>query len=148
VSKTAGQVVEEAGAAAPAEPVTPAAYIREVGKATARRPRGPIVLTLPATVRVSFEEPAEFVQELEELAAEVERGIVRYTLRYDPPGEGYGMRKVELVVSAIAEGEIFELVAKARAARGPLRPEGAGAEGRPLRGGVRWRRSRRVISRG
>lgn len=99
-------------------PLTPAAYDKAVRKEGPRRPRGPIVLTLPATVRVTFEEPAEFLQELEELATEVERGIVRYTLRYDPPGEGYGMRKVELVVSAIAEGEIFELVAKAGAVWG------------------------------
>lgn len=118
MTRGAGQEAAVAEAPPVEPPTTPAEYTREAGKGAARRGRGPIVLTLPATVRVSFEEPAEFVQELEELAAEVERGIVRYTLRYDPPGEGYGMRKVELVVSAIAEGEIFELVAKAGAVWG------------------------------
>ena len=95
--------------------VEPDLCSRCAGEKNAGPEQGPIVLMLPATVRVSFEEPAEFLQELEELAKEVEEGIVRYTIRYDPPGEGYGMRKVELVVSAIAGGEIFELVARAGA---------------------------------
>jgi hypothetical protein len=123
MAKTGTVEREQEEAPAP-EPMTPPAYDKAVQKQPPRRPRGPIVLTLPATVRVSYEEPAEFLQELEELAKEVERGIVRYTIRYDPPGEGYGMRTVELVVSAIAEGEIFELVAKA----GPVWGDGGDAD--------------------
>jgi hypothetical protein len=67
----------------------------------------------PLRVRVTFEEPAEWLQEVEEAADQVDRGVIRYTLRYDPPGEGYGMRKVELVAGAVVGGEIVELVAKA-----------------------------------
>jgi hypothetical protein len=98
--------------------MTPPAFDNAVQKAREVGVQVPLVVALPASVRVSFEEPAEFNQELEERAKDVERGIVRYFLRYDPPGEGFGMRKVELVVSAIADGEIFELVAKAGAVWG------------------------------
>jgi len=118
MSKT--EVVEKPAEAGeePVAAMVPPVYDRAVARMTAQRRRGPIVVTLPASVRVSYEEPAEFLQELEELAKDVERGTVRYTIRYDPPGEGYGMRKVELVVSAIAGGEIFELVARAGAVWG------------------------------
>ena len=93
-----------------------------------RRPRGPTFDErqrmkvapgrLPVRVRVTFEEPAEFVEEVEEAADHVEGGVVRFIVRYDPPGEAAGIRHVELVAGAVVAGEILELVAKAGAVWG------------------------------
>ena len=107
------KTVEGGGAAATAEPMTPPAFDRAVSKQKGPGRPGRNEIGPPLRVRVTFEEPAEWLQEVEEAAELVDRGVIRYTLRYDPPGEGYGMRKVELVAGAVVGGEIVELVAKA-----------------------------------
>ena len=118
MSKTEVATVEDSGAAAPAEPMTAAALDRKVAKGPGAKPGRAAAAPAPLRVRVTFEEPAEWLQEVEEAADQVDRGVIRYTLRYDPPGEGYGMRKVELVAGAVVGGEIVELVAKAGAVWG------------------------------
>jgi hypothetical protein len=99
-------------------PQTPAEFDRTVSKRKGQGRPGRNETGPPVRVRVTFEEPAEFVDEVTARAERVEGGVVRYTLRYDPPGEGYGMRKVELVAGVVVDGEILEMVAKAGAVWG------------------------------
>jgi hypothetical protein len=116
--KTEAATAEAGGAVADKEPLTPevAAQGEQLGRALGRVLLGS--RRAPVRVRVTFEEPAEFLQELEERAAGVEGGVVRYIIRYDPPGEGYGARRVDLVAGAVVNGEILELAAKAGAVWG------------------------------
>jgi hypothetical protein len=105
---------EKERAAGPVEKPTPPA--EDGGKET--RAQGPkpgraAAVPAPVRIRVTFDEPAEWLQEVEEAADLVDRRVVRFILRYDPPGAGYGVHEVELVAGAVVGGEIVELVAKA-----------------------------------
>jgi hypothetical protein len=108
-------VADEKEAAGETEAFSPGAAqlaaVRERQQAAAKRAAAPA----PIRIRVTFDEPAEWLQEIEEAADLVDRRVVRFILRYDPPGEGYGVHEVELVAGAVVGGEIVELVAKAGA---------------------------------
>jgi len=107
----AGTAVEEPAAEKP--PMTPEAFDKEVGAGRHKTVPRTAPARGPAKVRVTFEEPEEFFWELADVADQVEGGVVRFIVRYDPPGEGAGIRNVELVAGAVVNGEILELVAKA-----------------------------------
>jgi hypothetical protein len=111
-------VAREEEAAPASEPLTLAGFDRVESKRKGQGRPGINETGPPIRVRVTFDEPAEWLQEIGEAAEQVDRRVVRFTLRYDPPGEGYGMRRVVLLAGAVVGGEIVELVAEAGAVWG------------------------------
>ena len=61
-------------------------------------------------VRVTFDELTEFLAELEHDAELVEHQVVRGFERQDPPGEGFGMKRVDLIAGYVARGLVIEVV--------------------------------------
>jgi hypothetical protein len=106
----AGTAVVDPEASAP--PLTPAAFDKTVGAGRHKAVPRPAPARLPVRIRVTFDEPGEFLQELGAMAEHVEGDVVRFIVRYNPPGEGPGIRNVELVAGAVVAGEILELVGK------------------------------------
>ncbi len=75
-------------------------------KTNSTRPK-PAVYT---PVRVTFDELTEFLAELERDADQVEHQVVRGFERHDPPGEGFGMKRVDLIAGYVARGLVIEVV--------------------------------------
>ena len=113
MSRSAEQRTIVADPAAEKPPLTPAAFDKEVGAGRHKAAPRTAPARPPVRFRVTFDEPAEYFAELDGVAEQVEGGVVRFMVRYDPPGPTSGIRRLELVASAVVDGEILELVAKA-----------------------------------
>jgi hypothetical protein len=113
VSKSEGPGTAVVEPEAEKPPMTPAVFDKAVGAGQHKAVPRTAPTRVPVRIRVTFEEPAEFLDELEAIAAYVEGKVVRFIVRYDPPGPESSIKRVELVVGAVVAGEILELVAKA-----------------------------------
>jgi len=73
----------------------------------------PPPFVLVTAVRVSYTSAEEWLDELAANADLVESRIVRMFVREEPPLEGYGMSRVDVVAGYVARGQVYELVAPA-----------------------------------
>lgn len=77
-------------------------------KRNSTRPKPPAATSTP--VRVTFDELQEFLAELEHDVELVEHQVVRGFERHDPPGEGFGLQRVDLIAGYVARGVVVEVV--------------------------------------
>ncbi len=92
----------------PAAAATPAETPAAPAKASTPRTKTPAATSTP--VRVTFDELVEFLAELEHDAELVEHQVVRGFERQEPPGEGFGMKRVDLIAGYVARGVVVEVV--------------------------------------
>jgi hypothetical protein len=103
--------------AALAAAVREAEQVPEQRAARAKRSaaKAPAAGELRTLVRVSYDEADDFLDELAAEADLVEARILRHTVREQPPADGYGLSKVDVIAGYVALGQVRELIATAGA---------------------------------